>query len=58
AVGVEEQQYKQRGAGAGSACQSLLHLRQPHFLKFNISLGKDALFGVYMRKGLPPSHAQ
>uniref|UniRef100_A0A8C1IID7 Teneurin-2 n=1 Tax=Cyprinus carpio TaxID=7962 RepID=A0A8C1IID7_CYPCA len=38
--------------------RSLLHLRQPHFLKFNISLGKDALFGVYMRKGLPPSHAQ
>uniref|UniRef100_A0A8C5E8U6 Teneurin-2 n=1 Tax=Gouania willdenowi TaxID=441366 RepID=A0A8C5E8U6_GOUWI len=28
------------------------------FLKFNISLGKDALFGVYIRKGLPPSHAQ
>uniref|UniRef100_A0A671NMG3 Teneurin-2 n=1 Tax=Sinocyclocheilus anshuiensis TaxID=1608454 RepID=A0A671NMG3_9TELE len=38
--------------------RSLLHLRQPHFLKFNISLGKDALFGVYMRQGLPPSHAQ
>ncbi|KAK3555190.1 hypothetical protein QTP86_010028 [Hemibagrus guttatus] len=38
--------------------RSLLHLRQAHFLKFNISLGKDALFGVYMRKGLPPSHAQ
>uniref|UniRef100_A0A6Q2XEX9 Teneurin-2 n=1 Tax=Esox lucius TaxID=8010 RepID=A0A6Q2XEX9_ESOLU len=38
--------------------RSLLHLRQPQFLKFNISLGKDALFGVYIRKGLPPSHAQ
>ncbi|XP_030636941.1 teneurin-2 isoform X2 [Chanos chanos] len=38
--------------------RSLLHLREPQFLKFNISLGKDALFGVYMRKGLPPSHAQ
>ncbi|TRY60518.1 hypothetical protein DNTS_011823 [Danionella cerebrum] len=38
--------------------RALLHLHQPHFLKFNISLGKDALFGVYMRKGLPPSHAQ
>uniref|UniRef100_A0A4W5QMV6 Teneurin-2 n=1 Tax=Hucho hucho TaxID=62062 RepID=A0A4W5QMV6_9TELE len=38
--------------------RSLLHLRQPLFLKFNISLGKDALFGVYIRKGLPPSHAQ
>ncbi|XP_051790160.1 teneurin-2 isoform X2 [Erpetoichthys calabaricus] len=36
----------------------LLHLNQPQFLKFNISLGKDALFGVYIRKGLPPSHAQ
>ncbi|KAL0973834.1 hypothetical protein UPYG_G00211800 [Umbra pygmaea] len=38
--------------------RSLLHLVQPQFLKFNISLGKDALFGVYIRKGLPPSHAQ
>ncbi|KAF3838068.1 hypothetical protein F7725_009836 [Dissostichus mawsoni] len=38
--------------------RSLLHLSQPQFLKFNISLGKDALFGVYIRKGLPPSHAQ
>ena len=38
--------------------RSLLHLSIPQFLKFNISLGKDALFGVYIRKGLPPSHAQ
>ncbi|XP_041079118.1 teneurin-2-like isoform X1 [Polyodon spathula] len=38
--------------------RSLLHLIQPQFLKFNISLGRDALFGVYIRKGLPPSHAQ
>ncbi|KAG7254888.1 hypothetical protein CRUP_020269, partial [Coryphaenoides rupestris] len=38
--------------------RSLLHLGQPQFLKFNISLGKDALFGVYIRKGLAPSHAQ
>ncbi|XP_036424537.1 teneurin-2 [Colossoma macropomum] len=38
--------------------RSLLHLSQPQFLKFNISLGKDAVFGVYIRKGLPPSHAQ
>lgn len=38
--------------------RALLHLSQPQFLKFNISLGKDALFGVYIRKGLPPSHAQ
>ncbi|XP_012884111.1 PREDICTED: teneurin-2 isoform X3 [Dipodomys ordii] len=38
--------------------RSQLHLSQPQFLKFNISLGKDALFGVYIRRGLPPSHAQ
>uniref|UniRef100_A0A3Q3WJ75 Uncharacterized protein n=1 Tax=Mola mola TaxID=94237 RepID=A0A3Q3WJ75_MOLML len=38
--------------------RSLLQLSLPQFLKFNISLGKDALFGVYIRKGLPPSHAQ
>uniref|UniRef100_A0AAY5EQA9 Teneurin-2 n=1 Tax=Electrophorus electricus TaxID=8005 RepID=A0AAY5EQA9_ELEEL len=42
----------------GMFWRSLLHLSQPQFLKFNISLGKDALFGVYIRKGLPPSHAQ
>uniref|UniRef100_A0A673WCY5 Teneurin transmembrane protein 2 n=1 Tax=Salmo trutta TaxID=8032 RepID=A0A673WCY5_SALTR len=42
----------------GMFWRSLLHLAQPQFLKFNISLGKDALFGVYIRKGLPPSHAQ
>ncbi|KPP61875.1 hypothetical protein Z043_119979 [Scleropages formosus] len=38
--------------------RSLLHLSESQFLKFNISLSKDALFGVYIRKGLPPSHAQ
>ncbi|XP_028838153.1 teneurin-2 isoform X4 [Denticeps clupeoides] len=38
--------------------RALMRLREPLFLKFNISLGKDALFGVYIRKGLPPSHAQ
>ncbi|XP_064422810.1 teneurin-2 isoform X2 [Latimeria chalumnae] len=38
--------------------RSQIHINQPHFLKFNISLGKDALFGVYIRRGLPPSHAQ
>uniref|UniRef100_A0A671NYU8 Teneurin-2 n=1 Tax=Sinocyclocheilus anshuiensis TaxID=1608454 RepID=A0A671NYU8_9TELE len=43
---------------AGVFWRSLMHLSQPQFLKFNISLGKDALFGVYIRKGLPPSHAQ
>ncbi|XP_068014526.1 teneurin-2 isoform X14 [Melanerpes formicivorus] len=38
--------------------RSQIHVSQPQFLKFNISLGKDALFGVYIRRGLPPSHAQ
>ncbi|KAM8994203.1 teneurin-2 isoform 5-T5 [Ara ararauna] len=38
--------------------RSQIHITQPQFLKFNISLGKDALFGVYIRRGLPPSHAQ
>ncbi|KAM9312735.1 teneurin-2 isoform 3-T3 [Gastrophryne carolinensis] len=38
--------------------RSHIHVVQPQFLKFNISLGKDALFGVYIRRGLPPSHAQ
>ncbi|XP_053161888.1 teneurin-4 isoform X1 [Hemicordylus capensis] len=27
-------------------------------LKFNVSLGKSALVGIYGRKGLPPSHTQ
>ncbi|XP_015674820.1 teneurin-2, partial [Protobothrops mucrosquamatus] len=35
-----------------------IHIAQPQFLKFNISLGKDALFAVYIRRGLPPSHVQ
>ncbi|XP_060691053.1 teneurin-3 isoform X2 [Hemiscyllium ocellatum] len=35
-----------------------LFIDQPQFLKFNISLPKDALIGVYGRKGLPPSHTQ
>uniref|UniRef100_A0A8C8RH77 Teneurin-2 n=1 Tax=Pelusios castaneus TaxID=367368 RepID=A0A8C8RH77_9SAUR len=38
--------------------RSQIHISQPQFVKFNISLGKDALFGVYIRRGLPPSHAQ
>lgn len=42
----------------GMFWRSLLHITQAQFLKFNITLGKDALFGVYIRKGLPPSHAQ
>ncbi|KAG5853501.1 hypothetical protein ANANG_G00074110 [Anguilla anguilla] len=48
----------------GMFWRSLLHLSQPQFLKFNISLGKGALFGVYIRRACPlprlapPSHAQ
>ncbi|XP_069055316.1 teneurin-3 isoform X5 [Pleurodeles waltl] len=38
--------------------RSQLFIDQPQFLKFNISLQKDALVGVYGRKGLPPSHTQ
>ncbi|XP_059502567.1 teneurin-4 isoform X6 [Stegostoma tigrinum] len=30
----------------------------PMYLKFNVSLGKDALVGIYGRRGLPPSHTQ
>uniref|UniRef100_A0A8C9SYH0 Teneurin-3 n=1 Tax=Scleropages formosus TaxID=113540 RepID=A0A8C9SYH0_SCLFO len=38
--------------------RSQLFIDQPQFLKFNISVQKDALIGVYGRKGLPPSHTQ
>ncbi|KAM9329346.1 teneurin-3 isoform 2-T2 [Gastrophryne carolinensis] len=38
--------------------RSQLFIDQPQFLKFNITLQKDALIGVYGRKGLPPSHTQ
>ncbi|XP_030624718.1 teneurin-3 isoform X2 [Chanos chanos] len=38
--------------------RSHLIIDQPHFLKFNISIQKNALIGVYGRKGLPPSHTQ
>ena len=38
--------------------RSQLFIDQPQFLNFNISLQKDALIGVYGRKGLPPSHTQ
>uniref|UniRef100_A0A4W3JFD7 Teneurin transmembrane protein 4 n=1 Tax=Callorhinchus milii TaxID=7868 RepID=A0A4W3JFD7_CALMI len=30
----------------------------PMYLKFNVSLGKDALVGIYGRRGLSPSHTQ
>lgn len=38
--------------------RSRLLIQQPHFLKFNISIQKNALIGVYGRRGLPPSHTQ
>ncbi|KTG04088.1 hypothetical protein cypCar_00003546 [Cyprinus carpio] len=38
--------------------RSRLLIEQPHFLKFNISIQKNALIGVYGRRGLPPSHTQ
>ncbi|KAL0974317.1 hypothetical protein UPYG_G00218740 [Umbra pygmaea] len=38
--------------------RSRLTVEQPRFLKFNISVPKNALVGVYGRKGLPPTHTQ
>ncbi|KTF76148.1 hypothetical protein cypCar_00031086 [Cyprinus carpio] len=38
--------------------RSRLLIEQPHFLKFNISIQKNALIGVYGRRGLTPSHTQ
>ncbi|XP_030643752.1 teneurin-3 isoform X1 [Chanos chanos] len=38
--------------------RSQLYIDQPQSLKFNISVQRDALVGVYGRKGLPPSHTQ
>ncbi|XP_028657968.1 teneurin-3 isoform X8 [Erpetoichthys calabaricus] len=38
--------------------RSQISIDLPQFLKFNISLQKDALIGVYGRKGLRPSHTQ
>uniref|UniRef100_A0A8C4YUX6 Teneurin-3 n=1 Tax=Gopherus evgoodei TaxID=1825980 RepID=A0A8C4YUX6_9SAUR len=38
--------------------RSQLFIDHPQFLRFNISLQKDALIGIYGRKGLPPSHTQ
>lgn len=38
--------------------RSQLSLQQPRFLKFNISVQKNALVGVYGRKGLAPTHTQ
>ncbi|XP_051920619.1 teneurin-3 isoform X7 [Hippocampus zosterae] len=38
--------------------RSQLSVDKPRFLKFNISVQKNALIGVYGRKGLVPSHTQ
>lgn len=38
--------------------RSQLSVELPGFLKFNISVQKNALIGVYGRKGLAPSHTQ
>ncbi|XP_067852200.1 teneurin-2 [Heptranchias perlo] len=42
----------------GMFWRSQLYIDRPQFVKFNVSLGKDALFGLYIRKGLCPSHTQ
>lgn len=38
--------------------RSYLNMDEPRFLKFNISVQRNALVGVYGRKGLAPSHTQ
>nr|XP_057936892.1 teneurin-4 isoform X5 [Doryrhamphus excisus] len=38
--------------------RSQIFVDHPMYLKFNVSLSKDALVGVYGRRGLPPSHTQ
>uniref|UniRef100_A0A8C6L8M9 Teneurin-4 n=1 Tax=Nothobranchius furzeri TaxID=105023 RepID=A0A8C6L8M9_NOTFU len=38
--------------------RSQVFIDHPMYLKFNVSLSKDALVGVYGRRGLPPSHTQ
>lgn len=43
---------------AGVFWRSRLAMEEPNFLKFNISIHKNALIGVYGRKGLPPTHTQ
>uniref|UniRef100_A0A674A1T8 Teneurin transmembrane protein 3 n=1 Tax=Salmo trutta TaxID=8032 RepID=A0A674A1T8_SALTR len=47
-----------QGIPPGVFWRSRLAMEHPHFLKFNISVQKNALVGVYGRKGLPPSHTQ
>ncbi|XP_043927251.1 teneurin-4 isoform X3 [Protopterus annectens] len=43
---------------SGVFWRSQVFIDHPMYLKFNVSLGKDALVGIYGRRGLPPSHTQ
>ncbi|XP_030224300.1 teneurin-3 isoform X5 [Gadus morhua] len=47
-----------QGLPPGVFWRSRLTMATPSFLKFNISVQKNALIGVYGRKGLAPSHTQ
>ncbi|KAI1893645.1 hypothetical protein AGOR_G00125840 [Albula goreensis] len=38
--------------------RSQVFVDHPMYLKFNVSLSKGALVGIYGRRGLPPSHTQ
>uniref|UniRef100_A0A671KPQ0 Teneurin-3 n=1 Tax=Sinocyclocheilus anshuiensis TaxID=1608454 RepID=A0A671KPQ0_9TELE len=42
----------------GTFWRSQVFIDQPQSLKFNISVQRGALVGVYGRKGLPPTHTQ
>ncbi|NP_001352472.1 teneurin-3 [Danio rerio] len=42
----------------GTFWRTQLFIDQPQSLKFNISVQRGALVGVYGRKGLPPTHTQ
>uniref|UniRef100_A0A3Q2PJJ9 Teneurin-4 n=1 Tax=Fundulus heteroclitus TaxID=8078 RepID=A0A3Q2PJJ9_FUNHE len=43
---------------SGIFWRSQVFIDHPMYLKFNVSLSKDALVGIYGRRGLPPSHTQ
>ncbi|XP_053702801.1 teneurin-4 isoform X2 [Synchiropus splendidus] len=43
---------------AGIFWRSQVFIDHPMYLKFNVSLSKDALVGIYGRRGLPPTHTQ
>uniref|UniRef100_A0AAY4CW13 Teneurin-4 n=1 Tax=Denticeps clupeoides TaxID=299321 RepID=A0AAY4CW13_9TELE len=43
---------------AGIFWRAQVFIDHPMYLKFNVSLSKDALVGIYGRRGLPPSHTQ